>query len=402
MIPSAFVMLAALPLTPNGKIDRRSLPVPTIDRSLSLTPLIEPRNPLEESIAQIWQQVLGIDQISIHDNFFELGGNSLLAVQLLTKLGNALGQNLPLVTFLKAQTIEQLAAVLQEPGKSVAFSWSSLVPIQTDGQKPPLFLIHAVWGNVLFYRKLVKYLEPDQPVYGLQAKGIGGESDPLTSIPEMAANYIKEIQKIQPQGPYSLGGFSFGAEVALEIAQQLLAQGQKMTLLAILDAAAPNLQQSEMLAVKTKKSKNWQQQYFQDLVKLTWPERANYFLDKMQWHFTIGKLGIFYRSYLKYIKQSLPDLYLLQVHFANHQASNGYKASVYPGHVHLFRCPGDLSENSLDLGWGKLALDGVTISQIPASHTTIMEEPLVKDLAEQLTPFLQKTQLTTSSQATNN
>jgi amino acid adenylation domain-containing protein len=391
MIPSAFVMLAAMPLTPNGKIDRRSLPVPTIDRSLSITSFVEPRNQLEESIAQIWQQVLGIDQISVHDNFFELGGNSLLAVQLLTKLGNTLGQNLPLVTFLKAQTIEQLAAILQEPKKSVALSWSSLVPIQTDGQKPPLFLIHAVWGNVLFYRKLVKYLEPDQPVYGLQAQGIDGESDPLTSISEMAANYIKEIQKIQPQGPYYLGGFSFGAEVAFEIAQQLFAQGQKMTLLAILDAAAPNLLQAEMLAVKTNKSKNWQQKYFQDLAKLTWPERATYFLDKMQWHFTIGKLGIFYRSYLKYIKQSLPDLYLLQVHFANHQASNGYEASVYPGHVHLFRCPGDLSENSLDLGWGKLALDGVTISQIPASHTTIMEEPFVKNLAEQLTPFLPKT-----------
>jgi amino acid adenylation domain-containing protein len=390
MIPSAFVILATMPLTPNGKIDRRSLPVPVIDRSPSATTFTKPRNQLEESIAQIWQQVLGIDQISIHDNFFELGGNSLIAIQLLTKLGITFGQNLPLATFLNAQTIEQLAAVLQEQKKTVAFSWSPLVPIQTDGHKPPLFLIHAVWGNVLFYRKLVNYLEPDQPVYGLQAQGLDGQANPLISISAMAANYIKEIQKIQPQGPYHLGGFSFGAEVAFEIAQQLLTQGQRTALLAILDAAAPDLLYSEVPVVQTKASENWQKQYFQDLVKLTWPERANYFLDKMQWHFTVGKLGIFYRSYLQYIKRSLPDLYLLKVHFANQQASNEYQASVYPGHLHLFRCPGDLSENSMDLGWGKLALEGVTISQIPGSHTTIMEEPLVKELAEQLTPFLPK------------
>ncbi len=393
MIPSAFVMLAALPLTPNGKIDRRSLPVPVIDRSQSSIAFIEPRNQLEESIAQIWQQVLGIEQISIHDNFFELGGNSLIAVQLLTKLGNIFGQNLPLATFLNAQTIEQLAAVLQEQEKPVAFSWSPLVPIQTDGQKPPLFLIHAVWGNVLFYRKLVNYLEPDQPVYGLQAQGLDGENHPLTSILEMAANYIKEIQKVQPQGPYYLGGFSFGAEVAFEIAQQLLTQGHKTSLLAILDAVAPNnLPESAKQAVQAKTSENWRAKYFQDLVKLTWPERADYFLEKMKWHCTVGKLGIFHRNYLKYIKRSLPDLYLLQVHFANHQASNEYKAAVYPGRVHLFRCPGDLSVTNIDLGWNQLALDGVTISQIPGSHTTIMEEPLVKDLAEKLIPFLPKAQ----------
>ncbi len=401
MMPTAFVILDVMPLTPNNKIDRRSLPVPTIERSQLIAAFAEPRNQLEKTIVQIWQQVLGVDKIGIHDNFFELGGNSLIAVQLLTKLGNELGQNLFVTTFLNAQTISQLAAVLQAQDQAVSFSWSSLVPIQTDGDKPPLFLIHAVWGNVLFYRKLVNYLEPDQPVYGLQAQGLDGEETPSTSIPEMATKYIQEIQKVQPAGPYYLGGFSLGAEIAFEITQQLLAQDQKTALLVILDSTAPKFWPVDTEGVQVSDPQSWQTQYLQDLLPLTWPKRLEYVQEKMQWHFTVGKLGFLYRSYLQHIKHSLPDLYLLQVHFANNQASNEYVASVYPGHINLFLCPGNLSSNSPGLGWEKLALGGLTISPVPGSHTTIMEEPFVRDLAAQLTPVLQKAQLATVAQQLN-
>jgi thioesterase domain-containing protein/acyl carrier protein len=400
MIPAAFVILDVMPLTPNGKIDRRSLPVPTMERSQLTVAFAEPRNDLERSITQIWQQVLGIETIGIYDNFFELGGNSLIAVQLLTKLGNTLGQNLPLATFFKAQTIEQLAIVIEKPEKEVV-GWSSLVPIQTDGNKPPFFCIHAIWGNVLFYRKLVNYLEPDQPVYGLQAQGLDGQKAPSTSIPEMAANYIREIQTVQAQGPYYLGGFSFGAEVAFEMAQQLSAQGQETALLAVFDAQAPN----NLLRVDINGSPTTpisQPTHLQNLRQLSWPARLDYALEKIQWHFTVGKLGTAYRQYLKHVKRSLPDLYLLHVHLANQQASNEYVASVYPGRLNLFLCPEDLMGDSPDLGWGGLALGGVEISPVPGSHTTIMEEPLVKDLAEQLTPCLHQAQLASAAQYVNN
>ncbi len=384
MVPTAVVVLEAMPLTPNGKIDRRSLPTPTMERSLLDSDFVAPRNQLEESIAQIWQEVLGIEKISIHDNFFELGGNSLIAVRLLTKLSNAWGRNLPLTTFLQTQTIAQLAMLFDQ--EEISATWSSLVPIQPEGSKPPLFCIHAIWGNAFFYQKLVKYLDPDQPVYGLQAQGINGSETPCTSIPEMAANYIREIQRVQPQGPYYLGGFSFGSIIAFEMAQQLLAQGQKTALLAIFDDGAPTLGSAESEG----KRKN---PYFLKLAKLlSGSHRFQDSLDTLKWHLTVGKLGIPYRSYLRHVKRSLPDLYLLQVHLANHQASRSYGASVYPGCLNLFLCEEALVDDSPDLGWGNLVLGEVEISLVPGTHTTIMEEPLVQKLAEKLTPCLRKAQ----------
>ncbi|NEO64566.1 MAG: hypothetical protein F6J98_30815 [Moorea sp. SIO4G2] len=119
------------------------------------------------------------------------------------------------------------------------FSWSTLVPIQPNGNKRPFFLVPGGGGNVVYYSYLARHLSSDQPFYGLQAVGLDGETEPYTRVEDIAAHNIQEIQSIQPQGPYLLGGHSFAGKVAFEMAQQLQKQGQEVGLLAILDTTAP-------------------------------------------------------------------------------------------------------------------------------------------------------------------
>jgi thioesterase domain-containing protein/acyl carrier protein len=397
MVPSVFIFLESLPLTPSGKVNRRALPEPdSVPQKLEET-FVAPRNDLELQLTQIWQRIFGIQQIGIKDNFFELGGHSLLAVRLLSEIQNDLGKNLPLATFFAAQTIEQLATVLAQDGKLP--SWSFLVLIQADvkSKKSPLFCIHAVWGNVLFYRKLADHLPKNQPVYGLQAKGLDGTTRPSTSVPEMAANYIEAIRSVQPQGPYYLVGYSFGSIVAFEIAKQLAIQEQEIAMLGIIDTPAPSFNQSSSIMANgtiLSKSLTSLTHHLRNLLKLNSVEKMNYITEKVQWHLTVGSFSFFYRNYLRHIKRSLLALQLIDMNLANSQANKMYLASPFPEKLTLFRCNSQELKltNSPDLLWGNLALGGVEIHEIPGQHTTIMEEPDVRYLAEKLSLCLAKAQ----------
>lgn len=176
---------------------------------------VAPRNSLELQLTQIWMQVLGIQSVGVKDNFFELGGESLLAMNLFTQIEKTFDKTLALSTLLQAPTVELLANILSQEAKSE--SWSSLVPIQTSGSKIPFFCIHGQQGNVLNFRELALYLGADQPFYGLQSLGLDGKELPYFRIEDMAAHYINEIQTLQPEGPYFLGGNSMGGIVAFEM-----------------------------------------------------------------------------------------------------------------------------------------------------------------------------------------
>ncbi len=426
MIPSAFVTLDALPLTPSGKVDRRTLlayNLPSNFVSLGTTPQADngivdsrvlpntsriildtgfdaKRNPTEEILVAIWAEVLGLKQIGIHDNFFELGGHSLLAMRLFNEIEKTLGTRLSLATLFQKQTIAELATILHQEESSQ--EWESLVMIQQGKPtKPPLFCIHAIWGNVLFYRKLAHYLLPDQPFYGLQAQGLDGKRSPLTSIPEMASQYIKEMQRIQPLGPYFLGGFSLGGQIAFEVARQLHALGQEVRLLAVFDCGAPVVTQYSVDATNTKPKTLWELSFshLNNLLNLKPQDKKNYLWERINWHLRAGKASIFYKSYLRYIKRSFINLRILDVAAANHQAFRSYvPQEIYPGKVTLFLSASSLQKLEDDPKlWDKAATGGVEIYQIPgAIHTTLMEEPSVRLLAEKLTVCLQQVQADSS------
>ena len=227
MTPSFFVFLEAMPLTANNKVDVRALPAPAPYLSDELV-YVGPRDRMEVQLTALWQQVLEVPKIGIHDNFFDLGGHSLKAAQLFFLLEQVYGRHLPLATLFQAPTIAELASVLSR--EQWVPPWQSLVAIQPSGTAIPIFMVPGVGGNVLIFAQLARLLGPDQPFYGLQARGLDGKEAPFISVPEMARHYIAEIRALRPQGPYVLVGICTGGLIAYEMAQQLFEQGEAVTL----------------------------------------------------------------------------------------------------------------------------------------------------------------------------
>lgn len=389
MIPSAFVMLEALPLTPNGKIDRRALPAPENIRLDAEATFVAPCNELEIHLVKIWEQILGVKPIGIKDNFFELGGHSLTAVRLVAEIEKVWQKKLPLSVLFQKQTIAEFANILSQT--EWLPSWSSLVPIQTEGNQTPLFLIHAIGGNLLDYEKLIHHLDRDRPIYGLQSIGLDGKQEPLASIPAMASHYIKEIRTIQPHGPYFLFGYSFGGIVAFEMAQQLDAQGKKIGWLGICDKEAPH----QFAKIADNKSLGeFVQIHARNLGKISSiKEKFQYLWDRISYRFTI----LDYKKYLlkefSKAEVSTPD-FLLKLLDINIQTEINYQLQVYPGSLALFRCQHQSVEHYFnpDLGWSNLVTGGVEINHLPGSHLDLMKEPVVQVLAKKIEESIQKSE----------
>jgi thioesterase domain-containing protein len=232
MIPTHLIELAEMPRLPNGKINRNALP--------ELTEVARPQenggegaDELEARMLDIWRSILERQSIGRDSDFFEVGGSSILAARLFARIEKQLGKDLPLSTLLQAPTVAKLAAVIRDTGWSAP--WGTLVPICATGSKPPLFLVHAIGGNIVSFRSFASCFDGDQPVYGIQARGLDGKEEVATSVEEMAADYIRAIRSVQPNGPYRLGGFSAGGVVAFEMARQLQGEGEETALLALLD-----------------------------------------------------------------------------------------------------------------------------------------------------------------------
>ncbi|MGB7326879.1 MAG: SDR family NAD(P)-dependent oxidoreductase [Rubripirellula sp.] len=209
-----------------------------------------PSTPTEKWLAQVWQDLLGIEDIGVNDSFLDLGGHSLLAVRFFSRLRTQRGVDLPLSTLFDSPTIGKLAVLIDEnqdrSGSNSAASMTTtpayrfVVPLHVPPatKKPPLFIVGGMFGNVLNLRYLAKRLGDDQPVYGIQAKGLIGDDVPHRTFDDMARDYLDEVRQIQPDGPYFIGGFSGGGVSAYEMAQQLKSAGQEVAFLALLDTPA--------------------------------------------------------------------------------------------------------------------------------------------------------------------
>jgi thioesterase domain-containing protein/acyl carrier protein len=398
MIPSAVVPMKALPLTPNGKIDRRALPAPDHFKSWNATDFVAPHDTLELQLSEIWSEVLGVYPVSVQDDFFTLGGHSLLAVRLMARIEQQFGKNLPLATLFSSPTIEQLAINLRSSVDSG--NWSPLIPIQSKGQKRPFFCVPGVGGNVLYFYELARHLGSDQPFYGLQARGLDGESEPFTKVEDMAAYYIQAIQTVQNQGPYLLGGHSFGGLVAFEMAQQLQKQGHEVAHVAIFDTVAPILSKKSIALSEDELNiielANYIEYMFypkwelpkETLVSLTQEEQLDYLRE--QWsELNSLPLDVASQSFRR----------LLEVYKANTEAHrNYYPEQVLPTLISVFRASeiasidvaidvatGELTDalNNPALGWREFSTVAETYV-IPGNHMTMLQTPQVQRLAAQL------------------
>ena len=380
-IPSSFVVVDELPLTPNGKLDRRALPAADGKEFLENV-FVAPRNTLELLLTKTWEKVLEVQPIGVKDNFFDLGGDSFLAVRLFAQIANVYGKKLAPATLFHAPTIEEMASLLSEEWTP---PWSSLVPIQPGGSKPPLFCLHLAPGHVLFYRDLAQRLGLDQPVYGFQPLGLDGTQLHHTRLEDMAAHYIKEMRTLQPKGPYYLAGSSSGGLIAFEMAHQLQAQGQKVGLVALFDTYAPGFHRLSF------KSRTLRYQGYRLL------QRIHLHLGNLLMLESAGKIkyaqekAALARGRLKWtIKKAIerrtePAADQKRIDAAV-KALREYVPKVYPGSITLFRASKQPAgyNNDRDLGWEKLAAGGVTVHEIPGYHGSIVMEPRVRVLAEQL------------------
>jgi amino acid adenylation domain-containing protein len=400
MVPAAIVTLDAFPLTPNGKIDRRALPAP--EMTGTRRDLAAPRDPLEMTLAAIWQEVLGVSPVGIRDNFFDLGGHSLLAVRLLARVERAFGQAVPLATILRGPTIEQMATLLRQTNASAT---SALVPFQSvaagdaGSARPAFFCVPGAGGNPIYLSNLARALGSAQPFYGLEGAGFNGDRAPHTTVEEMAAYYIDAIRAVQPEGPYHLGGHSLGGWVAFEMARQLRRQGHEVPLVAIIDTPVPAPADTSARAAWDEAK--WIAELTDRIAKLLAPElrldeetlRASTHEQRMDaFRDALIAAGVYpAEGGLTYLRHTLD---VFKAHACVSYAPTplpGSEAGAErilllrtpnePSHVGAAWAPGDPT-----WGWSRLAQTEVVI--VPGDHLAVLRPPHVALLAERLSESL--------------
>lgn len=385
--------------------------------------VIAPRDDIECQLVEIWERVLGINPIGVRDNFFDLGGSSWLAVRLFSEIEKVTGTPIPLHILVQAGTVEELAEKVREQREPAP--WSPLVAIQSRGTKAPFFCVHGAGGHILLFEKVARHLGADQPFYAFQAQGIEAGQEPFKRVEEMAALYVKTLRDFQPDGPYYLGGYSMGAMVAFEMAQQLQAQSQKVAMLVVIDlpAQSPHLkyvrQFADWLGVLLRMSSDGREQLFLHirhyLFRLSYFGRLT-FAAKIA--YLRGKLGLLGQKIVRtrskqedtrpanvadlpaestvdaQAKKRIRNLFIL-----NDQAFRAYIPRRYPGRVAIIRSArgytGDADKDySPDpyLGWRRVLPGIVETYEVPGDHNEMIREPHVRLLAEHLRTSLENAQ----------
>ena len=419
MRPQHVVVLKTLPKTPNGKIDRRALPAPDPAQpdpthAAQSDPARfdpangdaaprpdDPRDALESELRDTWRRLLQRPGIGLHDNFFELGGYSLLAVRMFAELHDRHGVDLPLSMLIERPTIAGLADALREamprsaPGRdqdfqqdrsrpgallhtaegdaaspyrtvtSHAIPQSALVELRAGGAAPPLFLAHAVGGNVLNYLPIAQALAPGRAVYGLQSPGLDGVEAPLTTIEAMAMRYAGAIRRCQPQGPYLLAGGSMGGVLALEIARHLREGGGEIAFLGMFDTYCPG-------ATGWAGESPWRPHRWWSLYRgLDIAQRAAL---RRRIGFRLWRLPVLRLREWLGGGVAPQELRLHRVERNNQHALAAYRPRPYADRIVLFRAMHAGSGGDPTLGWGEFA-DGVDVIGLGGRHDNILEQP---------------------------
>lgn len=333
MIPSVFFFMTELPLLPGGKIDRVLLAEKVKARSASYC---EGRNPMERTLVDSCQQILGIEPIGIFDDlFWDLGCDSLNAIEILHEIERIFHRRLPLSVFYESPTIEKIALHLQNDGW--APPESGMLSLHPEGSGIPLFSVCGVFGHALRLSIIGKMLGNEQPFYGLQPPDMDWEKHGCRTIPAMAEFYLKQIFRIQPKGPYQLFGFSFGGVIVFEIACQLQQAGHEVLLLSMLDTEPPDFMGAKHID-RMDRSLWMQVNETED-----WLEQKGIHVAKAH-------------------RQAL-DVYLLN--------------NIFYGTITYFWCKDTPVRNGLDRRreWERFATEGLRVVEIPGIHGHFHREP---------------------------
>jgi amino acid adenylation domain-containing protein/FkbM family methyltransferase len=396
MIPAAFVFLDHFPLLPNGKLDRKALPSPESATSGRIpSRYVQPQTAVEKQLAQIFSEILKKEPVGLHDNFFSLGGHSLLMFRLKTMIGARLSCDLPLSSLFQDPTVAGLARLLDAPANEL--SSPVLVAMQAGGTQAPLFCVHPVGGQVACYAALSRELGPDQPFYALQSP------DPsqiqVATVEQMAGLYIQEIQRVQPSGPYLLGGWSMGGLIAFEMAHQLSAQGHTVDLLALFDTVPPSpwagdasqpagLSMLERFALDMSRTAlSHGEDLREHFMQLSPREQFKLILD------------VLVREQVLPQDAGEAELNrLLSIFTRNATATDNYRLRPANQRIFLFPASGRDDPMHTAKAWEPWTTAGVELRAVPGDHYTMLKPPQVATLAEILAHCLASSRAAATSQ----
>lgn len=355
----------------------------------------------EQALAQIWAEVLNQPGVNIEDRFFEMGGDSIKALHLFTLVKQRLGKDLPISILFGDPSVAQMARAITENGSDPPED-PVLVPLNLKGTRPPVFFTHGFFGSLMWLTNLLPLLGFEQPAYGLQALGLHPNSEPDRSIEAMATRYMEAIRRVQPTGPYYLGGFCFGGIIAYEIARQMEQLGERTALLAIIDGFPPGesrrkrpLYDPLRLEIIRESAPHWIEGYEQ-FGGWRIGERIMYKLGLGPPPSVDVNIDVNGRPEFAYLADfaATESETRHQIREINRQAARNYKPQAYSGEVTLFSARilsiGHAIFGPVDpqRGWGNLAKGGVSIRPVEGSHVGLLTKPFVSDLAAKLNDAL--------------
>ncbi len=400
----------------------------TAPQSATRPDYVAPQNDMETQMVRIWEELLNVSPVGVHDNFHDLGGSSWLATKLFVRIQEVTGHNLPLSTLLEASTVAGMVTVMRamSDGKKL---WSPIVTLkQGDAGKRPFFFVPGAGGNLLRLDKLVGYLNLDRPIKAFQVPGLDGEQQQYTTIEAMATHMVSVMQSVQPEGPYLLGGYSWGGMIAFAMAQQLTQLGETVEILSIIDTPAqhPRYGMIQNGIQKVSKITGWgkQKQERNFLFVRDYLFRFEYFMRNFNNYSLRQKGGILLRKVKTAGKkivtrtkqpstsQTQPqsgqqdqsgdfwsqfklDPVRLRIVRANDRAIRLYIPAPYSGAAYLFQSSKGY-RNPLNrsawpqMGWENVIQGGVTSQKIPGDHLGMLDEPNVQILAKGLQAVLEK------------
>jgi len=385
MVPSVFVVLDAMPLTPNEKLDRQALPAPEGKALGREDEVAAPRTPTEAWVGEIFADLVGAEQVGPFDDFFALGGHSLLALHVITRVRERGGVELPLATLFRASTVEKLAAVIDGEAGVSSSAAVLLAESKTSSETgaAPFFCCHGVGGNVFRMVPLAQEMAKERSFYGLQGWADLHDVNHMSSVEQMAVRYAAEVQKVQPAGPYYLGGHSLGCIVAFEVARLLSGEGHEIAFLGLLDGPANPAKAAPSKAVL--RSFNHEAHLALELgvevdresfERLSKEERLEIVVEKgiESNALPVGFTAEDARRYL-------------EVYRITQEAWLHYRPNRWGGRAAFFSTktanPKVRAVDPTD-GWGRAVLGRVEVIDVPGDHNTMLRRPHVNVLAEHL------------------
>ncbi len=387
MRPDSIMVISSFPLSKNGKIDISKLP-DTLFRDLSKSnlPIVLPSNEIEEKLFGIWSDLLGFSTFGCHDNFFMIGGNSLLALRMFSRIKHEMDCSLPLSSLLQHSSIYSLAKIISPTLvelKNKFLEIGNVVTLSPDPNKSPIFCIHGGDGGVLFYRDLAIAMDNSIPIHAIESLEIGfSEAVKVASIRETALAYLKHIRKIQPKGPYRLGGYSFGGIVAFDLACIISQEGEKVEFLGLFDTYNPtapkrNYNLCERFIVF------WRQSLSDSLINRMHSVCIRFF-QGIQNNRRIKAELIAAKNFGP--AKAFSDLRRVQVREENWRAMQAYEPPTFPGRITLFKTTtiSDKVKRPDDYGWTCQAKNGVDIIKVDGEHLTIFSPDNIKSLSHEL------------------